>query len=183
MRVKVKELIKSKSVTFEFIVSSDLNLSNKASSTEIISGGIWVTVCVNIMAGDDCGDDDDGVGGDRMSILLLILWHNYVYDDGDWGRGDLISAESSVRWTWVVVSRENLRGWKEFHDAKEKKERNPTINVKLVMIGIMIDDNKHLNEVITTLLFILKLKCEETENKSWNSWCQYDNMLLKMKVV
>ena len=87
LRVKVKELIKSKSVTFEFIVSSDLNLSNKASSTEIISGGIWVTVCVNIMGGDDCGDDDDGVGGDRMSILLLILWHNYVYDDGDWGRG------------------------------------------------------------------------------------------------
>ena len=39
------------------------------------------------MGGDDCGDDDDGVGGDRMSILLLILWHNYVYDDGDWGRG------------------------------------------------------------------------------------------------
>ena len=33
------------------------------------------------------------------------------------------------------------------------------------MIGIMIDDNKHLNEVITTLLFILKLKCEEAENK------------------
>ena len=51
------------------------------------------------------------------------------------------------------------------------------------MIGIMIDDNKHLNEVITTLLFILKLKCEETENKSWNSWRQYGNMLLKMKVV
>ena len=51
------------------------------------------------------------------------------------------------------------------------------------MIGIMIDDNKHLNEVITTLLFILKLKCEEAENKSWNSWRQYDNMLLKMKVV
>ena len=68
-------------------MSSDLNLSNKASSTEIISGGIWVTVCVNIMGGDDCGDDDDSVGGDRMSILLLILWHNYVYDDGDWGRG------------------------------------------------------------------------------------------------
>ena len=34
------------------------------------------------------------------------------------------------------------------------------------MIGIMIDDNKqHLNEVITTLLFILKLKREEAENK------------------
>ena len=54
------------------------------------------------------------------------------------------------------------------------------------MIGIMIDDNKqHLNEVITTLLFILKLKREEAENKSWNSWRQYDNniILLKMKVV
>ena len=31
-------------VTFEFMVSSDLNLSNNASSTEIISGGICAVV-------------------------------------------------------------------------------------------------------------------------------------------
>ena len=62
-------------------MSSDLNLSNKASSTEIISGGIWVTVCVNIMGGDDCGDDDDGVGGDDelMMMVLVVTECQYCY--------------------------------------------------------------------------------------------------------
>ena len=86
-------------VTFEFMVSSDLNLSNNASSTEIISGGIWVVASYHLVISR----------WRYFDVKIFALTIHCIWCDDEDGWRNLISAESSIRRTRVVISRENLR--------------------------------------------------------------------------